>query len=349
MEGHGPFDRLTKNMPHLTLSSMLQKMISKRPLPLLGALFLLTIVSVSYGQSYPNKSVRIVVGFAPGGGSDIVARVVAQKLTETWGQTVFVDNRVGASGIIGAEIVAKAPPDGYTLLVSSQTSTAVAASLYSKLPYDVLRDFVVVTVLGSAPALVMIHPSLPAKTIQEFIAFAKANYKSLSYGTSGIGSTAHLAGELLNQSLQISIAHVPYKGESAAIIDVISGQLPMTFTTLPAALPQVKTGKVRGLAITSLQRSPLAPEFPTLAQSGVPGYEVTAWNAVYAPAAMPWDLVARINADVVRLLGLPDVKERLAQLGIDAVGNSPEQAAAYLRSETARLGKVIKAANMHAD
>ena len=195
----------------------------------------------------------------------------------------------------------------------------------------------------------MVHPSLPPRTIQEFIAFARANYKSLSYGTSGIGSTAHLAGELLNQSLQISIAHVPYKGESAAIIDVISGQLPMTFTTLPAALPQVKGGKVRGLAITSLQRSPLAPEFPTLAESGVPGYEFTAWNAVYAPAAMPRDLVARINADIVRLLGLPDVKERLAQLGIDPVGNSPEQAAAYLKSETARLGKVIKAANMRAD
>jgi len=317
-------------------------------LPLLFAL-LLSAAAAAYGQTYPAKTVRVVVGFAPGGGSDIVARVVAQKLTEPWGQTVVVENRTGASGIIGAEFVSKAAPDGYTLLVSSQTSTAVAASLYSKLPYDVLKDFAIVTVLGSAPTIIMVHPSLPPKTFQEFVSFVKANHKTLTYGSAGIGSTAHLAGELMNQSLNTGILHVPYKGESASISDVISGQLPLTYATLPAALPQVKAGKVRGLAITSLQRSPLAPEFPTVAESGVPGYEVAAWNAVYAPAAMPKDLIARINQDVVKVLALPDVRERLAQLGIDRVGNSPEEAAAYLRSETARWGKVIKAANVRAD
>ena len=316
---------------------------------------LLTIALLACGtadtlaQAWPAKTVRIIVGFAPGGGSDIIARVIAQKLTEAWGQTVIVDNRVGASGIIGADLVAKAPPDGYTLLVSSQTSTAVAASLYSKLPYDVLKDFAIVTVLGSATTMIVVHPSLPPKTIQEFVTFVKANHKTLSYGSAGIGSTAHLAGELLNQSLGISMTHIPYKGESAAIAEVISGQIPLTFATLPAALPQVKAGKVRGLAITSLQPSPLAPGLPTVAQSGVPGYEVTAWNAVYAPAALPRDLVARINADIVKILGLPDVRERLAQLGIDRIGNSPDEAAAYLRTETARWGKVIKAANMRAD
>jgi len=317
-------------------------------LPLLFAL-LLSAAAAAYGQAYPAKTVRVVVGFAPGGGSDIVARVVAQKLTETWGQTVVVENRTGASGIIGAEFVSKAAPDGYTLLVSSQTSTAVAASLYSKLPYDVLKDFAIVTVLGSAPTIVMVHPSLPTKTFQEFVSFVKANHKTLSYGSAGIGSTAHLAGELMNQSLNTGILHVPYKGESSSIADVISGQLPLTYATLPAALPQVKAGKVRGLAITSLQRSPLAPEFPTVAESGVPGYEVAAWNAIYAPAAMSKDLIARINQDVVKVLALPDVRERLAQLGIDRVGNSPDEAAAYLRSETARWGKVIKAAGVKLD
>ena len=300
-------------------------------------------------QNYPSRNVRIICGFAAGGGSDIIARVVAQKLTEAWGQNVIVDNRVGAAGIIGADLVAKAPPDGYTMLVSSQTSTAVAASLYAKLPYDVLKDFTVVTVIGSAPAIVMVHPSLPVKTFREFVAFAKANQKTLSYGSSGVGSTANLAGELMNQSLGISIVQVPYKGESAAIIDVISGQLPFTYTTLPTALPLIRSGKVRGLAITSAERSSLAPEFPTVAESGVPGYEMTAWNALYAPAALPRDLVVRINADVVKLLALPDVKERFAQLGIERVGNSPDAANAYLKSETARWAKVIKTANLRAE
>ena len=193
------------------------------------------------------------------------------------------------------------------------------------------------------------HPSLPVKTFREFIAFAKANQKTLSYGSSGIGSTANLAGELMNQSLGISVVQVPYKGESAAIIDVISGQLPFTYTTLPTALPLIRSGKVRGLAITSAERSSLAPEFPTVAESGVPGYEMTAWNALYAPAALPRDLVVRINADVVKLLALPDVKERFAQLGIERVGNSPDAANAYLKSETARWAKVIKTANLRAE
>jgi len=316
---------------------------------LLSLACLLCGIANSHGQAYPAKTVRIIVGFAAGGGTDIIARVVAQKLTEAWGQTVIVDNRVGASGIIAAEMVSKAPPDGYTLLITSQTSTAVAASLYSKLPYDVLKDFAIITVLGSAPTMVVIHPSLPPKTFQEFVAFVKANHQSLSYGSAGIGSTAHLTGELLNQLLHINIAHIPYKGESESLADVISGQLPLTFTTLPAALPQVKAGKVRGLAITTRHPSPLAPGIPAAAESGLPGFEVSAWNAVYAPAAMPKELVARIHADIVKILALPDVRERLVTLGIDRVGNSPEEAAAYLRAETARWSKVIKAANMRAD
>jgi tripartite-type tricarboxylate transporter receptor subunit TctC len=294
--------------------------------------------TTAYAQIYPAKPVRVIVGFAAGGGSDIIARVVAQKLNEAWGQPVVVDNRIGAAGTIAAELVAKAPPDGYTLLVSSQTSTAVAQSLYAKLPYDVLRDFNTISVLGSATTLIVVHPSVPAKTFPEFVSFVKANHKTLNYGSAGYGATAHLAGELFNQALGIQIQHVPYKGESAAISEVIAGQVPITWTTLPAALPQTRAGKVRGLAITSLQRSPLAKEYPTVNESGIPGYEVTAWNAIYAPAALPKEIVAKIHAEVAKLLRMPDVRERLATLGIDPVGNSPEQAAAYLKSETARWG-----------
>ena len=317
-------------------------------LRLLGAV-LFVFATAAFAQTYPNKPVRIFVGFAPGGGSDIIARVIAQKLTEAFGQQFVVENRVGASGIIAADLVSKAPPDGYTLLVSSQTSTAAAAGLYPKLPYDVLKDFNTITVLGVAPALIVVHPSLPAKTFPEFVSFVKANQKTLNYGSAGYGSTAHLAGELFNQLLGTKIQHVPYKGESAAIAEVIAGQVPITWTTLPSALPHVRAGKVKALAITSLQRSPLAKEFPTVHESGIPGYEVMAWNAIYAPAALPREIAMRINAEAAKALRMPDVRERLAVLGIEPVGNTPEQAAAYLRSETIRWSKVIKIAGLKAE
>ena len=310
---------------------------------------LLSICGQAWAQTYPNKSVRLVVGFAPGGATDVTARIVAQKLTELWAQTVIVDNRPGASGIIAADVVAKSAPDGYMLLVAPQTSTSVAATLYPKLPYDVLRDLAIITVLGSSPQMLVTHPSLPPKTFQEFVPFAKANYKSLSFGSGGLGSTPHLAGELLNLSLNIKMVHIPYKGENPALADVLAGQLPLMFSNLPVAVPQAKAGKLRGLAITSPQRSPIAPEYPTIAESGIPGFDTATWTALYAPAALPQDLIARIHADVVKLLNLPDISGRLAQQGIDRVGNSPAEASAYLKSEITRWAKVIKAANMRID
>jgi tripartite-type tricarboxylate transporter receptor subunit TctC len=319
-----------------------------RLLRLIACLLLCAAAQV-HAQAYPARTVRIVVGFAPGGATDVTARIVAQKLTEAWGQNVVVENRPGASGIIGAEVVAKAAPDGCTLLVSPQTSTAVAATLFPKLPYDVLKDFAAVTVVGSSPQMLVIHPSLPPKTFQEFVPFAKANYQNLSFGSGGLGSTPHLAGELLNLSLNIRMVHVPYKGENPALADVLGGQLPLMFSNLPVAVPQVKAGKLRGLAVTSLQRTPIAPEYPTVAESGIPGFDTATWVGLYAPAATPKELIIRIHGDVIKLLNLADVKERFAQQGIDRVGNSPEEHAAYLRAETARWAKVIKAANVRVD
>ena len=302
-----------------------------------------------HAQTFPAKSVRIVVGFTPGGVTDVAARIIAQKLTEAWGQTVVVDNRPGASGIIGAETVAKAAPDGYTLLIAPQTSTSVATTLYPKLPYDVVRDIPAITVLGSSPQLLVVHPSLPPRTFKEFVPFAKANYKTLSFGSGGLGSTPHLEGELLNLSLNIKMVHIPYKGENTAAADVLGGQLPLMFSSLPVSLPLSKAGKLRALAITSLQRSPLAPDYPTIAESGIPDFEGATWVALHAPGGISKELLARINADVIKVLNLPDTRDRLGQQGIDRVGNSPDEAAAYLKSEIIKWARVIKAANVRID
>jgi tripartite-type tricarboxylate transporter receptor subunit TctC len=324
-------------------------MIAKKALSL-GCAVLALVGGVAHAQGYPVKAVRIVVGFAPGGGSDIQARILAQKLTESWGQSVVVDNRPGASGVIGAELVARAAPDGYTLLVSSATSTAVAQSLIPKLPYDVLRDFTVITVIGSAPSLLVVHPTLRPKTFQEFVSFARANQaKGLTFGGSGIGSTGHLTGELLNLVLGLKLTHVPYKGEPPALTDVAGGNLTFLFSTLPAGMPFVKAGKLRGLVVTSLQRVPAAAEYPTVAEMGYPGLESVSWNGVYAPAALPREIAARLNADIVKALMTPDVGERLAQQGIDRVANTQEQAVAYLKAEIAKWARVIKAADVRVE
>jgi tripartite-type tricarboxylate transporter receptor subunit TctC len=307
------------------------------------------VIASSPAQTYPVKSVRIVVGFTPGGVTDVTARIVAQKLTELWGQTAVVDNRPGASGIIGAETVAKAAPDGYTLLVSPQTSTSVATTLYPKLPYDVVRDIPIITVLGSSPQLLVLHPSLPPRSFKEFITFAKTNYKTLSFGSGGLGSTPHLGGELLNLSLSIKMVHIPYKGENTAVADVLGGQLPLMLSSLPVSLPLSKAGKLRALAITSLQRSPLAPDYPTIAESGIPGFETATWVGLHAPGAISKELLARINSDVIKILNQADTRERLAQQGIDRVGNTPDEAAAYVKSEITKWAKVIKAADVRID
>lgn len=300
-----------------------------------------------YGQTFPSRAARIVVGFTAGGATDVTARLLAQDFTKMWGQQVLVDNRPGASGMIGAELVARAAPDGHTLLVSPQTSIVVAPLLIKKVPYDSLKDFATVAVVGSTPQLLVIHPSLPPKNFKEFVTFVKANAKNLSFGSGGIGSTPHMAGELFNASLGVKVAHVPYKGENPGVVDLLGGQIPYMFVNFPVAIPHVQGGKLRAMAISSPKRSPLAPEFPTVAESGIADFDTATWNGLYLPAATPKEVIARVHADVTKSLASPDMKERMLKQGIDQnANNTPEKHAAYVKAEFARWGKVIRDAGI---
>ena len=309
----------------------------------------LSAPSSATAQNFPSRAARIVVGFAPGGATDVTARLLAMELAKMWGQQVVVDNRPGASGMIGAELVAKAAPDGYTLLVSPQTSIVVAPLLIKKVPYDSVKDFATVAVVGSTPQLLVIHPSLPPKNFREFAAFVKANEKSLSYGSGGIGSTPHMAGELFNSSLGVRVTHVPYKGENPGVTDLLGGQIPYMFVNFPVAIGHVQGGKLRALAITSPQRSQLAPEFPTVAES-IPGFDTATWNGLYLPAATPREVITRIHGDVTKILASAELKDRMLKQGIDqSTLNTPEKHAAFVKAEFARWGKVIKEAGIKAE
>lgn len=306
--------------------------------------------SSAAGQAFPSRAARIVVGFAPGGATDVTARLIAQELGRTWNQQVVVDNRPGASGMIGAEMVAKAAPDGYSMLISPQTSIVVAPLLIKKVAYDSIKDFATVAVVGSTPQLLVIHPSLPTKNFREFTAFVKANAKTLAFGSGGIGSTPHMAGELLNASLGVRVTHVPYKGENPGVTDLLGGQIPYMFVNFPVAIAHVQGNKLRALAITSPQRSTLAPEFPTVAESGIPGFDTATWNGLYLPAATPRDVITRIHSDVTTLLASTDMKERMLKQGIDQSNlNTPEKHAAFVKAEFSRWGKVIKDANIKSE
>ena len=300
-------------------------------------------------QTYPAKPVRIIVGLAPGGTTDVFTRILAQRLTEAWSQQVIVENRPGASGMIAGEAVAKAAPDGYTLLVSPQTSLAVAPALYGKAPYATAKDFAPVTLLGSTPLLMIVHPSFPAKTFQEFVALSKKPGEQLTFGSGGIGSSPHMAGELLKARLGIRMTHVPYKGESPAIADTMGGQIPIMFGNLPVAVPHVKTGKLRALANTTAKRSPLAPNVPTVAESGIGDFAIATWYGMLAPAAISPDLVARLQRDASRVLNHAETRERLTSMGVDVIVNSPEEFGTYLRSEIARYTKIVKTAGLKAE
>jgi tripartite-type tricarboxylate transporter receptor subunit TctC len=301
------------------------------------------------GQGYPTKSVRIIVGLAPGGTTDVVSRVLAQRLGEAWGQTVVVDNRPGASGMIGGDMVAKAPPDGYTLLVTPQTSVAVAPALYGKAPYDAARDFATISLVGSTPLLMVVHPSFPPKTFREFVTLAKQRGNTLTFGSGGIGSSPHMAGELLSARLGVRMNHVPYKGENPALADTLGGQIPIMFGNLPVAVPHVKSGKLRGLANTSGKRSPLASDVPTIAESGFPDFAIATWYGLLAPAGTPQDLVARIQRDAARVVNQPETRERLVNMGVDIIASTPEEFAKFLREEIARYTKVVKDAGLKAE
>jgi len=286
------------------------------------------------------------VPFAPGGGVAFTARIIARRLTEIFSQQPVVDNRPGAGGIIGSEIVAKAPPDGYTLLMGSTGTLSINPGLYPKLPYDPGKDFTAITQVALVPNIVVVHPSLPVKSIRELIAFAKVRPGQLSYGTGGNGTSNHLSGELFKHMAGIEILHVPYKVGAQATSDLIAGQLTVMFDNLPTSLPHVKSRKLRALAVTSSNRSPAAPEIPTVTESGLKGYEVTGWAGLLAPVTTSAEVVTRIHATVVQLLSQTDVRERLLVQGAEVVGDTPQQFAAFIRAETAKWGNVIRDAGI---
>ncbi|HUP95213.1 MAG TPA: tripartite tricarboxylate transporter substrate binding protein [Burkholderiales bacterium] len=303
----------------------------------------------TYAQPYPAKAVRFVVPFAPGGGSDLVARTVAAKLTEALGQPVVIDNRAGAAGTIGADIAAKSPPDGHTLLLGSNGPLAINPSLYAKLPYDAARDFAPVSLVTVMPFVLVVHPSLPVKSVKELIALAKSRPGQLNYGSPGNGSTTHLANELLKSMTGMQIAHVPYKGVAPAATDLISGNIQMMSGDLSTLMPHVRSGRMRPLAVTSSRRSTLLPDMPTVAEAGVPGYEAIGWFGVLVPAGTPAPIVERLNSAMLKGLAAPDARQRLSAFGGDVAVGTPEQFAAHIRTEAAKWGKLIKAIGLKPD
>jgi len=316
-----------------------------------GVLFLLCAFtfSAACAQPYPIKPVRLVVTYTAGGPADIAARALAQKLAEMWGQQVVVDNRAGAGGIIGTELVAKAAPDGYTLLHGTAAGLIINPLLVKKLPYDTFRDFAPVSMVVIVPQLLVTHPALPATTLKELIALAKARPGALNYASVGIGSPNHLGMELLKSMAGIDMVHVPYKGATPAMADLIAGQVQLAFNGMASVLPQIASGKMKAIAIGSARRSPAAPDVPTVAEAGLPGFEYVAWNGNFAPAGTPAALVNRLSADIRKALAAPDVVQRLASLGSEPGGNTPAEFAAYVKADHARWARVVQAVGLKAE
>ena len=307
---------------------------------------ILVCAATAWAQGYPTKPIRIVVGFPPGGGNDIIARMVGAKMQESWGQSVVIDNKPGANSIIAAELVAKSAPDGYTLLVNATGGMSVNPVLYAKLPYDPLRDFVPISMVGSFPLVLAVNPSVPANSVQELVAYAKANPGKLNYSA---GSTAfQVATEMFKQMTGVDVRHIPYKGSAASITAVIAGDVQMTIVDTPPLVPQLKGGKVRAIAVTSAKRSAAMPDLPAIAES-VPGYEMVLWRGVFAPAGTAREVAEKLNAEVVRIVGLPDIREKLGGLGVEPIGNTSEQMADWIRREIARYGPGVKAAGIKAE
>ena len=323
-----------------------------RAMPIFGVVMLCAAAapydSVA-AQLFPEKPVRMVAPYPPGGTSDIIARILGQKLFDAWGQQIVVDNRAGANGSIGCELAAKSPADGYTLLIGNMTPIAANPSLYRKLGYDSVRDFAGVSLVAAGPNVLVVNPALPVKSVQELIAYAKANPGKLNFGSGGAGSPAHLAGELFKTLTGVAMTHVPYKGTVLSVNDLIAGQVQLVFSDAPPAVPHVKSGKLRALAVTGARRTPLLPELPTVAESGVPGFELDNWWGILVPAMTPKPVINRINAEIVRIMQTADVKERFGNLGVEAIHGTPAEFDAYIKSEYAKLAKIIRASGAHAD
>jgi tripartite-type tricarboxylate transporter receptor subunit TctC len=300
-------------------------------------------------DNFPTKPVRLIAPYPPGGTSDIIARVVGQKLTDVWGQQMVVDNRAGANGGIGCEVAAKSPADGYTLLIGNMTPIAANPSLYRKLGYDSLRDFAGVSLVAAGPNVLVVNPNVPVKSVQELLALAKAKPASLNFGSGGAGSPAHLAGELFKTLTGVQMTHVPYKGTVLSVNDLIAGQVQLVFSDAPPALPHVKSGRLRALAVTGAKRTPLMPEYPTVAEAGVPGFALDNWWGILVPAGTPKERVGLIHTELVKIMQSADAKTRFANLGVEAIHSTPSEFDAYIRSEYTKLAKVIKDAGAKAD
>lgn len=314
----------------------------------LVCLTLMTMGGLAQAQTYPAKAVRLIVPFPPGGGTDYTARLIGNKLSELWGQPVVIENRPGASTTIASDMIARAAPDGYTLIMGSVNHT-INPSLYAKLPYDTIRDFAPVTVAVTAAYILVTHPSLPVKTVKELIALAKARPGQINYSSSGSSGPQHLAGELFKMMAGIDIVHVPYKGGGPAVIALLGGHVSLQFSTPVSGLPHMKTGRLRPIAVTSLTRSPAVPDLPTIAEAALPGYEAVTWWGILAPAKTPRDIVNKIHGDVVRVLDMPDTKAKLAAEGVNGSGSSPEQFAKMIQEEIVKMAKIVKAANVKLD
>jgi tripartite-type tricarboxylate transporter receptor subunit TctC len=303
----------------------------------------------AHAQSYPAKPVRIIVPWTAGGTADLLARVLAQKMTESFGQQVIADNRPGAGGLIGTEIAAKAAPDGYTLLMGTTAPNSVAPSLYSKIPFDPARDFAYLSLVARTCYVLSVHPSMPVKTVRDLIALAKARPGQLTFSSPGPGTPNHLSGELFKMLTGVDMQHVPYKGSAQAIQDVIAGHIALTFENITVVSTHVKSGRVRGLGVTNVKRSPVLPDVPTIAESGIPGFEAVGWFGMLAPAATPRELVTKLNVETVRILGLPDVRDRISALGAEIATSSPEEFDRFNRAQIEKWAKVVKFSGARAD
>jgi tripartite-type tricarboxylate transporter receptor subunit TctC len=297
-------------------------------------------------QQYPNRPIRLIVPSTPGGSVDTLARTIGPKLTERWGQQVVVDNRSGAGGAIAGELVAKSPPDGYLLLLGTIASLATNISLQKKLPYDPVRDFAPVTLVATQNLMLVVHPSVPAKTVKELVRFAKSQPGKLSFASAGNGTGSHLSGELFKQVAGVDILHIPYKGVAPAMVDVISGQVAINFPSILSALPHVRSGRVRALAVTGAKRTRAAPELPTMQEAGIRDYESMTWYGIVAPAGTPQDIVAKLGSEVAAILRQPDIHERLSKEGADPVGSTPQEFGRFMQSEIEKWRKVIRAAGI---
>jgi tripartite-type tricarboxylate transporter receptor subunit TctC len=303
----------------------------------------------AYAQSYPSKSIRYIVPFPPGGGQDLVVRALAPRMTEALGQTVVVDNRPGAATMVGAELAAKSPPDGYTIFNGSNTTLAINPNLYSKVPYDPIKDFVAVTQIASLPNLLVVHPSLPVRTVKDLAALARNRPGQLNYGSSGTGTPAQLAGVMFGDAADVKLVHVPYRGSSQALTALISGETQMMFGSMTSTLPFVKSGRLRAIAVTGAKRSLAAPDLPTVAEAAYPGFEAVTWYGLFVPAGTPAAIISRLNAEVVKILRAPDFRDWLVAQGADPVGSTPDELAVFVKTELVKYAKIVKDSGMRPD